>query len=126
MRFLLLAAALAVSAPAWGQTPLPLNIGGRVAPATAGAYDFGWPGVYFEGSFTGPSVEVAVDAGGEYSEAARVLLAAFLAGAHLDVRPVLGDAAALRANDPALVAGERELLGEAVTLVRSMENVTQD
>ncbi|CAL8973685.1 Thiamine kinase [Cellulomonas sp. T2.31MG-18] len=70
--------------------------------------------------------EVAVDAGGEYSEAARVLLAAFLAGVHLDVRPVLNEAAHLRANDPALVAGERELLGEAVGLVRSMENVTRD
>ena len=70
--------------------------------------------------------EVAVDAGGEYSEAARVLLAAFIAGVHVDVRPVLGDAAALRAHDPALVAGERELLGEAVGLVRSMETVTHD
>lgn len=70
--------------------------------------------------------EVAVDAGGEYSEAARVLLAAFLAGTHLDVRPALRDAAALRAQDPALVAGERELLGEALGLVRSMEDVTHD
>jgi lysophospholipase L1-like esterase len=59
MLSLLLAAALA-------QTPLPLNNGGRVAPAPNGAYDFGWPGVYFEGRFTGPSVEVAVDTGVEH------------------------------------------------------------
>lgn len=59
MLALLLAAAIA-------QTPLPLNIGGRVAPAPAGAYDFGWPGVYFEGRFVGPSVEVAVDTGVEH------------------------------------------------------------
>ena len=58
MLSLLLAAAIV-------QTPLPLNIGGRVAPASNGAYDFGWPGVYFEGRFTGPSVEVAVDTGVE-------------------------------------------------------------
>lgn len=63
MLALLLAAAIV-------QTPLPLNIGGRVAPAPngeqAGAYDFGWPGVYFEGRFIGPSVEVAVDTGVEH------------------------------------------------------------
>ncbi len=59
MLALLLAAAIV-------QTPLPLNIGGRVAPAPSGAYDFGWPGVYFEGRFTGPSVEVAVDTGVEH------------------------------------------------------------
>lgn len=59
MLALLLAAAIV-------QAPLPLNIGGRVAPAPDGAYDFGWPGVYFEGRFTGPSVEVAVDTGAEH------------------------------------------------------------
>lgn len=59
MLALVLAAALA-------QTALPLNIGGRVAPAPGGAYDFGWPGVYFEGRFTGPSVEIAFDTGGEH------------------------------------------------------------
>ena len=59
MLALLLAAALV-------QTPLPLNIGGRVAPAPNGAYDFGWPGVYFEGRFTGASVEIAVDTGVEH------------------------------------------------------------
>ncbi|MDR6627089.1 SGNH/GDSL hydrolase family protein [Caulobacter segnis] len=59
MLSLLLAAAIV-------QTPLPLNIGGRVAPAPGGAYAFGWPGVYFEGRFSGPSVEVAVDTGVEH------------------------------------------------------------
>jgi len=59
MLALLLAAAVA-------STPLPLNIGGRVSPAPGGAYDFGWPGVYFEGRFTGPSIGVAVDPGAEH------------------------------------------------------------
>lgn len=66
MRSLILAAALAVSTPVLAQTALPLNIGGRVAPAADGAYDFGWPGVYFEGRFTGTSVEVVVDTGAEH------------------------------------------------------------
>jgi lysophospholipase L1-like esterase len=66
MRSLILAAILALATPALAQTALPLNIGGRVAPAAGGAYDFGWPGVYFEGRFTGPSVEVAVDTGAEH------------------------------------------------------------
>jgi len=66
MRSLLLAAALAVSTPVWAETALPVNIGGRVAPASNGAYDFGWPGVYFEGRFSGPSVEVAVDTKAEH------------------------------------------------------------
>lgn len=66
MRSLILAAALAVSTPAWAQTALPLNIGGRVAAAPDGGYDFGWPGVYFEGRFTGASVEVVVDAKAEH------------------------------------------------------------
>ena len=48
------------------QTPLPLNIGGRVEPISGGAYAFGWPGVYFEGRFTGPSIEVAVDTGADH------------------------------------------------------------
>lgn len=66
MRSLILAAALAVSTPALAQTALPLNIGGRVAPASDGGYDFGWPGVYFEGRFTGQSVEVVADTGAEH------------------------------------------------------------
>jgi lysophospholipase L1-like esterase len=59
MLALLLAAAIT-------QTALPLNIGGRVAPAPDGAYDFGWPGVYFEGRFAGPSVAIKVDPGAEH------------------------------------------------------------
>lgn len=55
-----------MSTPAFSQTALSLNIGGRVAPAPNGAYDFGWPGVYFEGRFSGPSVEIVVDTGGEH------------------------------------------------------------
>ncbi|KQY30880.1 lipase [Caulobacter sp. Root487D2Y] len=63
MRFLFLAAvaALALSSPAAAQTALTPNIGGRVVALPEGGYDFGWPGVYFEGRFTGRSVEVAVD-----------------------------------------------------------------
>lgn len=64
--------------------------------------------------------EVAVDAGGAYSQAARALLAAFLGWA--DVSPVegLADAAAFRGADPILVPGERELVPEAATLVRTL------
>ncbi|MBO9710930.1 MAG: lipase [Caulobacter sp.] len=72
MRSLVFAAAvLALSSPALAQAPaaataLPLNIGGRVAPAPGGAYDFGWPGVYFEGRFAGSSIAVAADTGAEH------------------------------------------------------------
>jgi lysophospholipase L1-like esterase len=71
MRLLTLAAILGLATPAfapkaWAQTALPLNIGGRVAPVEGGAYDFGWPGVYFEGRFIGPSVEVVVDTKAEH------------------------------------------------------------
>ena len=71
MRLLTFAAILCLATPAfapkaWAQTALPLNIGGRVAPAPDGTYEFGWPGVYFEGRFNGPSVEVVVDTGAEH------------------------------------------------------------
>lgn len=59
--FLAAAAALALSSPAAAQTALTPNIGGRAVALPEGGYDFGWPGVYFEGRFTGRSVEVAVD-----------------------------------------------------------------
>lgn len=59
MLALLLAAAIT-------QTALPLNIGGRVAPAPDGGYDFGWPGVYFESRFSGPSIAIKVDPGAEH------------------------------------------------------------
>jgi lysophospholipase L1-like esterase len=54
-------AALALSSPTAAQTALTPNIGGRVVPLPNGAAEFGWPGVYFEGRFTGRAVEVAVD-----------------------------------------------------------------
>jgi lysophospholipase L1-like esterase len=70
MRSILLAAlgVLTLSAaPAVAQqTALVPNIGGRVAPAPEGGLAFGWPGVYFEGRFSGPSVTVAVDTGSEH------------------------------------------------------------
>ena len=73
MRSILLAAlgVLALSAaPAAAQsapeTALAPNIGGRVAPAPEGGLSFGWPGAYFEGRFSGPSVTVAVDTGSEH------------------------------------------------------------
>lgn len=59
--FLAAVAALALSSPAAAQTALTPNIGGRVVAQPDGAYAFGWPGVYFEGRFTGRSVEVAID-----------------------------------------------------------------
>jgi lysophospholipase L1-like esterase len=59
--FLAAVAALALSSPAAAQTALTPNIGGRVVALSGGGYEFGWPGVYFEGRFTGRSVEVAVD-----------------------------------------------------------------
>lgn len=69
MRTILLAAlgALTLStAPAAAQTALVPHVGGRVAPAPDGGLAFGWPGVYFEGRFSGPSVTVAVDTGSEH------------------------------------------------------------
>jgi lysophospholipase L1-like esterase len=60
-------AVLALSHPASAaETALTPNIGGRTVALPGGAVAFGWPGVYFEGRFTGPSVEVAVDAGAEH------------------------------------------------------------
>lgn len=64
--------------------------------------------------------EVVVDAGGEYSSAARALLAAYLVCVGPDLLAGLDDAAALRAQDPSLVAGERELVPAAAALVREL------
>jgi len=69
--------------------------------------------------------EVAVDAGGVYSQAARALLAAFLAATGTDPVPALDDAAERRAQDPALVAGERALVPAAATLVRELVEVAR-
>jgi len=67
--------------------------------------------------------EVAVDAGGVYSQAARALLAAFLAASDIDPLVELDVAAELRALDPSLVPGERELVPAAAVLVRDLVEV---
>ena len=67
--------------------------------------------------------EVAVDAGGVYSQAARALLAAFLAATDVDPLAELDVAAALRSQDPSLVPGERELVPAAAVLVRDLVQV---
>jgi lysophospholipase L1-like esterase len=59
--FLAAVAALALSSPAAAQTALTPNVGGRAVALPGGGFEFGWPGVYFEGRFTGRAVEVAVD-----------------------------------------------------------------
>ena len=69
MRHLFLAAfaALALATPVLAaETVLTPNVGGRIVPLPGGAAEFGWPGVYFEGRFTGPSVTVAVEPGAEH------------------------------------------------------------
>ena len=67
--------------------------------------------------------EVAVDAGGVYSQAARALLAAFLHATDISPLAALDEAAALRTQDPSLVPGERELVPAAAVLVRDMVEV---
>ncbi|WP_439471993.1 SGNH/GDSL hydrolase family protein [Brevundimonas sp.] len=59
---------LAVAGGASAQTadPLPLNIGGRVIAEPDGGLSFGWPGVYFEGRFTGPAVRVRFETDTEF------------------------------------------------------------
>ncbi|MCC2316574.1 phosphotransferase family protein [Cellulomonas chengniuliangii] len=70
--------------------------------------------------------EVAVDAGGAYSRAARALLVAFLALAGVDPRPHLDVAAQRRAHDTTLVPGERELVPLAQELVRHYADIAFD
>ncbi|HEX5333497.1 MAG TPA: phosphotransferase [Cellulomonas sp.] len=62
--------------------------------------------------------EVAADADGEYSEAARAVLVAFLADAGVDPLPALAEASRMRSHDPSLVIGERALVPVASDLVR--------
>jgi len=69
--------------------------------------------------------EVAVDAGGDYSRGAQVLLTQFLAAADWRREPDgpmegLADAVEFRRTDPALFPGEGELLEPAADLVRSL------
>ncbi|UZN03880.1 phosphotransferase [Cellulomonas sp. S1-8] len=68
--------------------------------------------------------EVAVDAGGDYSQAARALLAAFLHASDVSPLAALDDAAALRSVAPVLLPGERELVPEAAALVRALLELT--
>ena len=68
--------------------------------------------------------EVAVDAGGDYSQAARTLLAAFVGASDEPLLPQLDEAMETRRRDPALVAGERELVWPAGTLVRTFADLT--
>jgi lysophospholipase L1-like esterase len=64
---LAVAASLSLGAtPAPAGERLQTHVGGRVVAEPGGALRFGWPGVYFEGRFEGPSVEVAIDGGQEH------------------------------------------------------------
>lgn len=64
--------------------------------------------------------EVAADGDGDYSLAARALLAAFLHASDVSPAVALDDAAALRSVSPSLAPGERELLPRATALIRTM------
>jgi lysophospholipase L1-like esterase len=69
LRFTILAAlaALALATPvSAAETALTPNVGGRVVPLPGGGAEFGWPGVYFEGRFTGSSVTVAAEPNAEH------------------------------------------------------------
>ena len=63
--------------------------------------------------------EVAVDAGGDYSQAARALLAAFVGAVDEPLLPSLDEAMDMRCHDPALIAGECDLVAPAGALVRT-------
>jgi len=69
--------------------------------------------------------EVAVDAGGDYSQAARAVLAAFLHASDVSPLAALDDAVALRSGAPGLLPGERELVPQAAALVRTMLELTE-
>lgn len=59
--FATLASAISMSAAFADAVPLDLYIGGRAVPVQGGGYVYAWPGVYFEGAFSGDSVDVKVD-----------------------------------------------------------------
>jgi lysophospholipase L1-like esterase len=63
---LLALVSLFLAASATAQAPLPVHVGGRAVHEADGAWRFGWPGVYFEGRFTGTSVTVAVESATEH------------------------------------------------------------
>lgn len=68
--------------------------------------------------------EVAVDAGGAYSQAARALLASFLHASQVSPLGAIDDAAGLRSVTPGLLPGERELVPQAAALVRTLLDLT--
>ena len=65
MRSSLIALALLSSSSVAAQ-PLPLNVGGRVIEDRDGGLSFGWPGVYFEGRFSGTGVRVRLEGRNEH------------------------------------------------------------
>jgi aminoglycoside phosphotransferase (APT) family kinase protein len=67
--------------------------------------------------------EVAVDAGGAYSQAARALLAGFLAHSSVSPLAVLDAATEVRRADPAFVTEEGPLVDAAAELVRNLLRV---
>ncbi len=67
--------------------------------------------------------EVAVDAGGDYSQAARALLAAFVVRSPVSPLDALEEATATRRADPNLVTGECELVEDAAELIRDLIRV---
>ncbi|MGY4645012.1 phosphotransferase [Cellulomonas sp. URHB0016] len=69
--------------------------------------------------------EVVVDAGGIYSQAARVLLVDFLAATDVDPTSAVSDAAGVRALDPSLVPGERDLVPDAAVLVGQLIEIAR-
>lgn len=58
--------ALALLTVAADPSAIPVHVGGRIIAEGEGAMRFGWPGVYFEGRFTGTGVEVALESGTEF------------------------------------------------------------
>ncbi|MBT0993855.1 phosphotransferase [Cellulomonas sp. DKR-3] len=67
--------------------------------------------------------EVAVDAGGAYSQAARALLAAFLTHGAVSPLPALDAATEVRRTDPGFVTEESALVDAAADLVRDLLRV---
>lgn len=79
--------AVAGGASAQEAAPLPVHVGGRVIAEADGGLSFGWPGVYFEGRFSGPAVRVRFDS---QAESMRLLVdgrewRVFRAGGPVDV-----------------------------------------
>lgn len=67
MSVILTALLLAAPAPAANPAQIPVHVGGRVAWEEGGpAMRFGWPGVYFEGRFSGTGVELAAESATEF------------------------------------------------------------